>query len=244
MAHLCVPLQAILLEMCVPVRPTSAIMRRSSRVKKCKFSQCIRAWEIRDPATASQFWSAFKVKTMTAVALCWMLPSKSMVSPRAISGNLKLGGGINRWTKLYKRSVHSAKPTVLWRREAWRWRPKRQNCLHWCQAPVKACCLDGKVWCRGKGIRYIIPWWWWLFSDDEGVELARLVEAVFSCGLIPSDGEENFMLNLYKGKGARSPWPWQLSWSPAYKSQLRLGCGQIAESWVTPLWPQPQYQFL
>ena len=36
--------------------------------KKCKFSPRIRTWKLRDPATASQFQSAFKVKTMTAAA--------------------------------------------------------------------------------------------------------------------------------------------------------------------------------
>ena len=34
-------------------------------VKKHKFSPCIRTWQPRDPPTATQFKSAFKVKTMT-----------------------------------------------------------------------------------------------------------------------------------------------------------------------------------
>ena len=39
-------------------------------------------------------------------------------------------------------------------------------------------------------------------AGEEGVELVRqLTEAVFSCGVIPSDWEESFILNLYKGKG-------------------------------------------
>ena len=39
-------------------------------------------------------------------------------------------------------------------------------------------------------------------AGEEGVELVRkLTEAIFSCGVIPSDREENFILNLYKGKG-------------------------------------------
>ena len=39
-------------------------------------------------------------------------------------------------------------------------------------------------------------------AGEEGVELARqLTEAVFSCGVITSDCEESFILNLYKGKG-------------------------------------------
>ena len=37
-------------------------------VKKCKFSSHIRTWKLREPVIASQFQSAFKVKTMTAVA--------------------------------------------------------------------------------------------------------------------------------------------------------------------------------
>ena len=39
-------------------------------------------------------------------------------------------------------------------------------------------------------------------AGKEGVDLARqLTEAVLSCGVIPSDCEENFTLNFYKGKG-------------------------------------------
>ena len=39
-------------------------------------------------------------------------------------------------------------------------------------------------------------------AGEAGVELARqLTGAVFSCGMIPSDWEESFILNLYKGKG-------------------------------------------
>ena len=37
-------------------------------VKKCNFSSCICTWKLRDPATARQLQSAFKVKTMTVVA--------------------------------------------------------------------------------------------------------------------------------------------------------------------------------
>ena len=37
-------------------------------VKKCKFLTRIQTWKPRDPAIASQFQSAFKVKTMTAAA--------------------------------------------------------------------------------------------------------------------------------------------------------------------------------
>ena len=37
-------------------------------MKKNKFPPCIRTWKLRDPVTASQFQSAFKVKTMTAAA--------------------------------------------------------------------------------------------------------------------------------------------------------------------------------
>ena len=39
-------------------------------------------------------------------------------------------------------------------------------------------------------------------AGEEGVELTRkLTKAVFSCGAIPSDSEESFIMNLYKGKG-------------------------------------------
>ena len=39
-------------------------------------------------------------------------------------------------------------------------------------------------------------------AGEEGDELIRkLVEVVFSSGMIPVDCEENFILNLYKGKG-------------------------------------------
>ena len=39
-------------------------------------------------------------------------------------------------------------------------------------------------------------------DDEEAVELARqLTEAVFSSSVMPSDVEESFILNLYKGKG-------------------------------------------
>ena len=39
-------------------------------------------------------------------------------------------------------------------------------------------------------------------AGEEGVKLARqLTEAVFSCGVIPSDRMGRFILNLYKGEG-------------------------------------------
>ena len=38
------------------------------RVKKRKFVPCIRTWKLRDPATGSQFQSAFRVKMMTAAS--------------------------------------------------------------------------------------------------------------------------------------------------------------------------------
>ena len=39
-------------------------------------------------------------------------------------------------------------------------------------------------------------------AGEEGVGLVRkLVEAVFSSGMIPVDCEESFIQNLYKGKG-------------------------------------------
>ena len=39
-------------------------------------------------------------------------------------------------------------------------------------------------------------------AGEEGVELVRkMAEAVFSSGMIPVDWVENFILNLYKGKG-------------------------------------------
>ena len=39
-------------------------------------------------------------------------------------------------------------------------------------------------------------------AGEEEVELVRqLTEAVFSCGMIPSNWEESFILDLYKGNG-------------------------------------------
>ena len=39
-------------------------------------------------------------------------------------------------------------------------------------------------------------------AGEDGVELVRqLMQAVISCGVIPSDWEESFILNLYKGRG-------------------------------------------
>ena len=39
-------------------------------------------------------------------------------------------------------------------------------------------------------------------ADEEGVQLGRkMAETIFSSGMIPVDWEENFILNLYKGKG-------------------------------------------
>ena len=57
----------------------------------------------------------------------WMLPPKFVVSQRTTSGNEKPGGGMTRWTKLYKRSMHGSRPTVPWRKEAWRRRPSGQK---------------------------------------------------------------------------------------------------------------------
>ena len=41
-----------------------------------------------------------------------------------VCGNQKPGGEMKTWTKLINRSMHSSKPTVPWRKEAWRRRPK------------------------------------------------------------------------------------------------------------------------
>ena len=96
-------------------------------VKKCKFSPCIRTWNLGEPDTAKLFQSASKVKIMTAAAAvatasvidadsanhvesawskmknpCWMLPPKFVVSPRTTSGNQKPAGGMKRW-KSYTR---------------------------------------------------------------------------------------------------------------------------------------------
>ena len=118
-------------------------------VKNCMFSPRIQTWKLRDPATASQFQSAFMVKqwllqlqlapllvlmlilqiTLSQLgqswrAPCWMLTLKFTVSPRSTSGNSKTGGGTNQWMKLYERCVHREKPTVPWRGETWQWRPR------------------------------------------------------------------------------------------------------------------------
>ena len=119
-------------------------MAHITHVKKREFSPCIWTWKLRDPARASQFQSSFKVKTIISVAAvgtaagadaetanhvesAWSemkdpLPSpQSVVSPITTSRNLKPGGGVNRWMKLYKRNMHDSKPTMPWRKEAW-WR--------------------------------------------------------------------------------------------------------------------------
>ena len=49
-----------------------------------------------------------------------MLPPMSVVSPRLPGRNLKPGGGMNKWMKLYERSVHGSNPIVPWGREVWR----------------------------------------------------------------------------------------------------------------------------
>ena len=147
-------------------------------VRKLKFSPHNRTWNLRNPATVSMSYSAFKVTTMTAAAAvatasgadadtanhvesAW---SKFVVSQRTTSGNQKPGGGMKRWTKLYKRSVDGS--TVPWRTEAWRQRTRGQKLPTWCQACGKTC-LAGKVWGGEWGIHHGIPIWWWCFPYSQ-----------------------------------------------------------------------------
>ena len=96
-------------------------------------------------------------------ALCWMLPPKSVVSPRLASGNLKPGGGMNRWMKPYERSMHGSKPIVPWRREAWRRRPRGQKLPTLMPSLWHSMTPAGKVWSEERRIRHSIPRWWWRF---------------------------------------------------------------------------------
>ena len=135
-----------------------ASSRRLSRLKNydccgCSF-HCCWCWCRYCKVCLSQLGQSWRV-------LCWMLPQKSVVSPRTISGNLKSGGGMNRWTKLCKRSVHGSKP------EERRHDGKSKNCLHWHQARGKAYHLAGKVWGREGGICHSIPRWWWCFPYNQ-----------------------------------------------------------------------------
>ena len=57
-------------------------------MKKRKFSTRIQTWKLRDPATASQFQLAFKVKTMTALAAVAITPGANTDTANALS---KLG---------------------------------------------------------------------------------------------------------------------------------------------------------
>ena len=293
------------------------------RVKKRKFPPRIWPWKLRDPVSASLFQLGLKVKTMTAAAAvatasdqdadtanhvesAWsklkgpLLDTVTEVCglSKTISGNQKPGGGMKKWIKLYKRSVHGSRPTVPWRKEAWRRRPKtayidaKQVAKHavWLaksetekeefvtvspdsddvfhmakqmdhrnQDIVGEFCLHGdagelaftdndkmKAWVEHYARLLNVEFQWpselpeipptadpppsvsatqiqkalskmkcgkaagpsgivaemLKAAGEEGVELTRqLTEAVFSCGVIPSDCEENFIMNLYKGKG-------------------------------------------
>ena len=112
------------------------------RVKKRMFSPRIRTWKLRDPDTASLYQLAFKVKMIivaAAVAIAsgadadtanhvesaWSkLKGPLLDAATKVCGNQKPGGGMNTWTKLINRSMHSSRPTVPWRKEAWWRRPK------------------------------------------------------------------------------------------------------------------------
>ena len=49
-------------------------------------------------------------------------------------------------------------------------------------------------WGTTPGLNFQVP-------SSPFFDIAQLTEAVFSCDVIPSDWEESFFLNLYKGKG-------------------------------------------
>ena len=108
---------------------------------KRKFSPHIWTWKLRDPATASQFQFAYKIKRwllrlklppllvpmlILQIALgqlgqrwrtlCWMLPLKSVVCQRTTSGNPKSDCGMNRWVKLYMRKVCLVQSLTHWGR--------------------------------------------------------------------------------------------------------------------------------
>ena len=138
------------------------LRRLHPRYEKRKFSPRIRNWKPRDPATASQFQSTFKAKTVWLLQLqlppllvpmlilqfassqfgqswrviCSMLPLKSVVSSRTTSGNPK--PGVVKWTGewSYMREVCAVQSTQC---------PKEgrhdggsqggKNCLHY---PLRA----------------------------------------------------------------------------------------------------------
>ena len=94
------------------------------RVKTCNFPPRTRTWKLRDPVTASQFQSTFKVKTKNAATTAgtdadsvnhiesvWsklrvpLLDAATKVSPWNTGRDLKPDGARNRWTELYTRSV-------------------------------------------------------------------------------------------------------------------------------------------
>ena len=60
-------------------------------------------------------------------ALCWMLPPMYVVSPRITGRNLKPGGEMSKWMKLYERSMQGSNPIVPWGRGVWRRRPRGQK---------------------------------------------------------------------------------------------------------------------
>ena len=86
--------------------------------KKFSFLTC--TCKPRDLATASQFQTAFKLPMQIMQialsqlvqswrALCRMLQPISVIFLRTTSGDLKPGGRINTWMKLYMRNVHGSK---------------------------------------------------------------------------------------------------------------------------------------
>ena len=123
----------------------------SAHIPMRKFSPRIRTWKLRDPTSASpflqgenndccscschRFWHMLILQIALSQlgqswrAPCWMLPPKFVVSPRITSGKQTPGGGMERSTQLYKKSVHGSRSTVPWRKEALRRKPRGQNML-------------------------------------------------------------------------------------------------------------------
>ena len=103
--------------------------------KKRKFSPRIRTWKLRDPATASKFQSAFKLKAMTAVAAVASAAGASAHTANHVE---------SAWSKL-KGSLLDAATEVCglsknhqWRPETWWWNDEVDKAIQDKRARFKA----------------------------------------------------------------------------------------------------------
>ena len=73
-------------------------------------------------------------KGINWICLCPLLDAATevcsqSVQPKANSGDLKLDGGMDRWTTLYKRNVYDSNSTTLWRRKERGWDQVGEECI-------------------------------------------------------------------------------------------------------------------